>query len=509
MKIIWQGSGVWAIAVAMTVGGTCASGGTVPVTPVVYTGQPLPGAAGGTFVLQAPEQFDFEREVDVALDGTIAFRALHASAPSAAGNWVWTRGGGLSPVVFAGSPGGGGFSQFANGPRVNSVGQVAYFGNGGLYLASPGAGGGYLHQAVAVPSAGGIQYVESSSFFLNDAGQVVFGAGLKPPVFGKPARGYFVGSPGELTMLVETERLEPFGYPANAVTLRGLDASGRALFSAGGPEVPMSNAYLGTGATDLRRVASPSDVAPGTGGMHFGDVSEARVSRNGHLAVQASLLEAFFDEGIWSGPNASSLTLIVSRNQLAPGAGLPFRMLIDPAVNDIGDVAFLGTFDDMTGNVPDHGIWFSREGVLTKVIGPDQLSGDPNSVAMLNGPMLNNIGQVAFLGRRRGLDEFGMGVGEAIFAGLPGALVTVATRGDTFVLGGSSKVVEELFLGTGYPGEDARALADTGDLVFVARFTDGTHAILVAQVPVPEPGSAVAAATVFASLACRRSRRGS
>jgi hypothetical protein len=106
----------------------------------------------------------------------------------------------------------------------------------------------------------------------------------------------------------------------------------------------------------------------------------------------------------------------------------------------------------------------------------------------------------------------GPGVGfaneQVLYAGRPGSLFLVARTGQPFDVGdGVMKTIAQnglLFYGSG--GEDGNYLGfnDSGQLAFLATFTDGTQGIFIATVP--EPSSKLAVAAGGALLMGRRRR---
>jgi hypothetical protein len=480
----------------------------VPITPVVYTGQAIPGGFGGSFAVPPPNFGSPNRILDVASNGTIAFQATQLGSLADSGVWTWTRATGLTPVVVSGQsrPSGGTFSRFTDGLGINAAGQLAIPADGGLYFAAPRAGGGFSFSTIAAPGSGGIEYVSDwGSVFLNDAGQVLFAASVTPTLpDGSDDQGYFLGKPGQLQTLLRTQMTQPLGYRAGGLILRGLDASGRAHFAALGPEIEHGNGYVGVGgptAGDVKQIAPPTQTAPGTSAV-FGSVN-AFPNRNGRFVFEAGL-QGFPGDGIWSGSadNVGSLTAIVLRLQTAPGVGLPFLGLgLGETVNDHGDVLFSASVGPESGPRKD-GIWFAHAGTLKKVIVEGDFAANPKVHASFAPPLLNNIGQVAFIGDRFKLASFPeRGGGDTLWAGTPENVQIIATSGDALDLGGTTKTIDELFLSDSRDLRFADALDDAGDLVFQAKFTDGTYAILVAELPEPAGGAIIVFGAYFS---CRR-----
>lgn len=146
--------------------------------------------------------------------------------------------------------------------------------------------------------------------------------------------------------------------------------------------------------------------APGAaGGVLFESLGNPLVSSLGHVAF-LGFLNAAPDQnsGIWAGMDTIQ-NLIAREGHQAPDteAAAMFSTLKTPVLNNAGEVAFVGFLRPGTGNVTqnnDGGIWAGPAGSLVLIAREgDHAPGTPNGVAFSSvwgSPAMNNPGQVAF-----------------------------------------------------------------------------------------------------------------
>ena len=230
------------------------------------------------------------------------------------------------------------------------------------------------------------------------------------------------------------------------------------------------------------------------------------MSRNGLLAVSALTSHG---HGIWVG-DEDGVEPLALRGKAAPGmGGNVFGGFAGiNRVNDHGDTAFVGRVDYLEG--ARYGIWVGQPGHVEKVIAEgDPLPGTPDRLVRLPfpNPHLSDRGDVAFLGLRTNEPYLDNG-GDGIWAGGPGHLSLIAERGDVVELDdGLEKTIDRLFFPYHYRGgRMASTFSDGNELLYQARFTDGTYALLVSTVHTPEPSGALLLCAIGAAASLRRRR---
>ncbi len=275
---------------------------------VVATGDPAPGAAGGTFFNF--DIGDFGRpSTRITNAGEVAILAnIVGSAGNASptGIFIGQAGGPVNAVVRQGDPspvvGNFAFFQFgATDLSLNEAGQIAFRANSQALPASP-VGAIFVGSATAVPSkvvAQGDPGPGGSTFSmiptqlqLNNAGQIVYVAGLT----GGPAEGVFLGT-------------------------------------AGGPQIS---------------VALTGDPAPGTGGT-FSDFSNAdiEVNNSGQVAFWAAVNSFAVDSGYFLDSGVAPPVARLLEGQSLPGGGASGPVASFPgaltgqafALNDTGEMS--------------------------------------------------------------------------------------------------------------------------------------------------------------------------
>jgi len=164
----------------------------------------------------------------------------------------------------------------------------------------------------------------------------------------------------------------------------------------------------------LQLVARNGVQAPGTSsGSTFNYFYNPSVNSSGNAAFQADLtvgsggVTADNSRGVWGG--GDTLHLVARKGSQAPGTptGAVFNVFGDEdrrvLINDAGQVALIAVLKNGVGGVTsanDVGIWLETGGTLTlKVRAGSAIPSLPGvSFNSLYEPMLNNAGQLAFIG---------------------------------------------------------------------------------------------------------------
>lgn len=155
-----------------------------------------------------------------------------------------------------------------------------------------------------------------------------------------------------------------------------------------------------------------------------------------------------------------------------------------------------------------HSIWSGTPDAFTPLaLQGDRAPGTPQGTTfgIFSEPIANGAGQTAFLAT-----VAGPGVNPdndlGLWAGVPRDLRLIAREGDLLDLGGGDSTMLRTLDGALDGGGD-RVFSDTGELAFLADFTDGSAAVLVATVPEPATAAPLAAVGTIAALCRRRGRR--
>jgi hypothetical protein len=336
--------------------------------------------------------------------------------------------------------------------------------------------------------------------------------------------GVFGGAPGSLRLAARTGTPAPGagGDTFQQFTVPTINAAGAVALTATLTQTQGEGIWLGPPGA-LQAAVRTGAPAPGTTGSFSGfffpgsgeytplnDRNEvAFVARESDGQSGAS--------GIWAGP-AGSLELVALSGRPAPGAGGSFAGfgVSPPAINNRGQVAFHASTQL---GIP--GIWAASPGALGLVALAGQSAplgaGSPGAhFSQFGSLILNDAGEIAFHALLEADD--GSFSGWSYWVNDPsGGLRLIAREGGLLDLGGGNLVtiakLPDVFdqdpafksLGT-ESGHGWLFFNDAGQLVFRARLGDGTEAMVVATVAVPEP-AAVAPLLAAGVLILRRRRR--
>jgi hypothetical protein len=497
----------------------------------------------------------------------------------------------LRTVSLSGQPApganGGTFATFL-GPEMNSSGHTSFSAtlsnggsvnagnNSGLWSEGHGTLGLVAREGFQAPGTASGAHFYDLNFGpprLNDAGNIAFAAGLQTGSGGVSfdnAGGVWVERAGALTLVARAGDQPPSATALTrfqgfqAVSLNSTDrVAFQALLCTGPCSVSVSeSANYSDGGGPVALVARRYDQAVGYPvGEQYTYISAPQFDDAGQTAYLGEVSNEP-NHGLWAERNGN-LNLIVREADQAPGApdGQTFRIFHYFDTNDSGEIAFsvdLISFGIGVGS----GVWAERGGALTKIArtgDPVQgLGPDINYVSFLTQPVINNAGQVAVLANidtpldnsvivsdgsgtltiiaREGSQAPGTPDGSVFEAfnslvtindagkmafqtrlraglggvtdsndwgiwaqNLIGELQLVVREGDALQVGpGDSRIVSELSF--------YNAFNDRGQLAFWASFTDGSQGIFVTAVP--EPSALILACLCAQMLPARLKRRG-
>jgi hypothetical protein len=191
------------------------------------------------------------------------------------------------------------------------------------------------------------------------------------------------------------------------------------LFFLGGP------AAAQTASPPVLLIRSGYTVAPDGSIYVFDSVMTPVINASGQIAFYATLSGPSSRVGIVAG-TPGALQIVAKNGDAAPSGG-NFSTLNYPVLNSAGQVAFFANTSVSGGGI------FARTPGFPATTAALVGTATPatGNYAVLNNPVLNASGQVAFLARTS-FDDF------AIFAGTPGtALTTVALQGTASPSGGT------------------------------------------------------------------------
>ena len=480
---------------------------------VALTGQLAPGTSAS---------FTELRQVNINNSGQIAFQASFAG-----GSGVWSdRQGQLELIVRTGDPVNViGSDVFINGfsfssPQLNDAGEIAFSstltgdgvenGNSSVILTeSKGSGLTLVVREGDLASAtlGNFGSLETPIF--NDSGQSAFFNRLSGVSFSNFSI-WSEGSGDGLALIAREGSPAPgtdIGVNFRSFSGPRLSDLGETVFRAAiaGPGIGSFNdggIWRGS-ATGVIPVVLAGDPAPGTDtgvvflGSGFGGTDggfrPTVINNMGQVAFFARLVglpASGKNRGIWAERNGN-LELVVRQGDRAPGIdGVNLLASFENILfNNLGQIAFI---DQLSG--ADFGnnraIWLEGPGTGLSLIARE---GDPapgsagasfddfaNTFGSVDVLAINNSGQVAFRSNLRG-------AGPGIWATDKSGDLTLVARSGELLDVNDDPAIDDLrtILGLSFvTGQDGRqsGFNDSGQLAFVAFFTDGTSGIVVSDV---------------------------
>jgi len=215
----------------------------------------------------------------------------------------------------------------------------------------------------------------------------------------------------------------------------------------------------------LTQMARTGQAAPDGNGI-FSSLSTPTLNQSGEVAFWAEMIDTSGgtadDRGIFRASDGA-MVQIVRRGQVAPDGNGTFNSPNNqPALNNLGQVAFFGSISNASGNAST-GTFTGSGGFITQVVRRNQSTPDGNGTfSGFDRPVLNNFGLVAFgaTGSNNGA--------EGVFVGSGGSLTPIYFRGQVAPDGNGS------FGNTTHLYD----VNDSGQVAFRARLTgtsDGTN----------------------------------
>ena len=360
------------------------------VRTIVMSGELAPGTRHEWFNL---------RHMSATLNnrGTIAFsaRLLGPGISTHGASSIWLdRNGSLALVVRAdnNAPGvGGNFAQVGI-PVLNDRGDIAF--TGALNFYNSRTEGFTFDSGIWVSNNSSISLVAHSwNGFLGSHSQ----GDLSTPVFNES---------GQIA----------FGWQLNHLEEDGTNDIGIWMSQSG----------------QLNSVAHQGSSTYNTGET-FDRFSISRLSLNslGEIAFLASYEDKVADNsgsGIWL-QEANSLRVVARSGSIAPGLGSKFDHFDHPALNNAGQVAFVGFTERNSNQAPTQGIWSTRNNNLNLVVLLGDDAAGTNAVfSAFTSPLINAHGQTVFIGSLTG-DEIDSSNSMGMWRERGGELFLVAQTG--------------------------------------------------------------------------------
>ncbi len=420
-------------------------GSTTPVQ-IARESEPSPSGDG---------PYRFFRDPTLNVAGRVAFLGITQFADATPEQSALVCADGAAPPVVIARvgdvpPGGNGtFTDFDDVPTLNDAGQLAFradidLGDGGSRLDESGIyvgdGSTALNQIArvgqAAPDGDGVFASFRATVGLNSSGQTAFSARVSDTVFGDEESGVFRGESGAGGITQIARR----GQPAP-------DADGTFATLHGSPaindvgEVAFSSSFIGTtldeglfradgagGITEIARVGDPVPGGNGTFDDIEGDPALSELSpeqfrgaldSSGRIVFVASLAGttggAADDSGLYRGDGTpGGLVEIAREGQTAPGGNGTFvdfagkmdlfGSLVDPLINDAGQVAFGTRLENTVGGDADNrAVYFfdDSRGLIPVIRTGDPFLGSTVvAFGLLTAPGgrdgFNNAGQIAY-----------------------------------------------------------------------------------------------------------------
>jgi hypothetical protein len=373
-------------------------------------------------------------------------------------------------------------------PVINDAGQVAFiagllgtFGAGGDATGifhGDGTPEGLMpivRQGQALPGALTVPNLRGGGvglFSFNELGQVVF------PVTGF---GIFRTSGGPITPIARSLQPIPDGNGMFALlSAPALNDSGQVAFADG-----LLGVFRGDGSMilDIARAGAPAPDGNGTFAALF---SVPAINNKGAVAFFANVAgtsgSATDNQGLFIG-NGDTLTTIVRRGQAAPdGNGRFLDLNADVAINEAGQVAFLATLTATSGGAVDSTGLFRADGsTLKQIVRLGDRASDGSRINSLGKPALNDAGQVAFLGGLVAAN--GLSTSHAIFLYDETLGLLQAVRTGDALLGSKIGINSTLIFEPSVTnnGKKRSGLNERSQIVFRFDLDDGRRGIAIAN----------------------------
>lgn len=424
---------------------------------VVQSGDPVPGIPGATFAGSASAP----RQLNIA--GQTAFSREFQLPGGGMGHAIWIGGtSGISAVAFAGdqapgTPTGVSFGD-SSVPRLNDAADIVWFG-----------------------------FLQGVDITVDNEEGIWARIGASPLALLARENDPAPGTTGRFRLLTRSPAINNQGHVLFTGELRGPGTGSASDHGIWGE--------MGSGVTLLLREGDAASAAGA--GVHFGDFFEFELNDSDHYTFASTLqgtgVTTTNDAAIWVA-RGSGMDLIARESNFAAGTtpGVTYGgTLREVRINAASRVAFLGSLAG-TGVTTSNDMAIWREGAsgLELIVREgDPIPGTGAIMRTLYDPVYFNAhGQLAFEGQWLDVAPAKRSLWATDAAG---NLVLVALEGQVFDVD-EDPVNTDLRTSVGFEilSEKFEPFNDRGDLVFRVYFTDGTRALIVANIPATPPACA-------------------
>lgn len=330
------------------------------------------------------------------------------------------------------------YSSFSRTPVINDSGVVVFTADLGEGGAGVFTGNGLLTSTIA--DTNGIFTSFGQSAAINDNGTFAFKANLKSGL-----SGIYTHTNGVIASVVEgtnyTALRDPVINNDGVVAFYGSLQSNNSIFTNKGGSI--------NSIADTSRVYSILD--------------SPNINQSGSIAFSSSL-------------DAGGRSIFVTDSDGRTGTVVDtdgeFDFLFNPAINNAGTIAFKGVLDNLAGE----GIYTVSDGLITKI------ADNRDRFNFFENPAINDVGKVAFKGV---LKDGGLG----IYTGLNLDTDKIIAAGDSLF----GVQVTDLYI-------SSKSLNNNNQVVFYAKFADGSSGIFRAEPDIPTSTSIPEPTSIFGIL---------
>lgn len=472
-----------------TPGAFAVSPGPIGTTKIIaLSGTPAPG--GG--------QFSYFYEPVINNQGQVAYIASLTGIGSGTPNGVFRYDGAATTVVGGPSQSIGGQQLYyaAGDPSLNENGEVTFYetisaNSNWILKGSGGSLTAIARDGQSPPSGGTFAYL-STQPRISDSGQVAFLVSFNPTT--GATGGVYRGNGGALTEIARLSQSAPNGGNYTAFHWAfPINNSGDVAFAASTSGTSTGGIFRGSGATTVT-IARQGDVAP-TGDGVFTDLGFRTPALNdaGQVAFLGNVDPYVGTRygGVFRG-SGGAITPIVRQGQLTPSGNESFSSFAyGPVINNRGDAAFAAFLNDPSNPMhPLISIYRGDGTTLTEAMREQAFAPDGNGrFSDFGNPEMNNSGQIAVMGQLSGTlggsqDDQGL-----YFFSDGLGLIQVAREGQSML---GSTITSLLFTGglnhVESTGDEAMGLNDASQVAFAFQLADGRKGAAVWQIPEPRAG---------------------
>jgi len=340
------------------------------------------------------------------------------------------RAGEISIVALTGqaAPDGNGTLDRFEPPVISNSGEAAFVAdlvgtagdfrdNSGIYRGSNSAQLGVVFRGGATPPDGnGIYGDFGRDYVINDSGEVVTLTSIRDAVGGANEGIFRSGGGAGLQVEIVRDGDAVVGgngsfssYNTPQVNNNGLVSFKALLSGTSGGVSDREGVYIGDGSQALREVARMGKPAPDGNGTYGGLPQFPSLNDLGQVAFSVRMNStdegALDDHAIVRGDGLSP-TVVMAREGDGAGTSGQHGLLNDPAINDLGQIAFISSgMRNTSGGADNNTALFKAEqpGISVEIARKGDNPPDGNGTfSSFEDPVLNDAGVLAFLSNLQG-----------------------------------------------------------------------------------------------------------